>query len=272
MPAPLVTKILQSLNREVINQLDLAAAVEHPGESGRAREQIISSYLRRLVPGEFGIETGFVFDAQGSISRQIDVVIYRTGYHPVFEIGGIKHFMVESVVVVLENKASIGSRDKLRAALDNIRSVKALDRTNGGTNYLVAGGQHGQLVNPDKFEHQVFGAIVTEHSLSPDSLKDALLEFLRAQPERRHWPNMYADVRGSCARFLKGNPSPTVVTAVPAEAEYLCLTDHSAENSLPPLLDLTFELINFLRVAPIVDYKPTAYLGGSIGRYHWWEL
>lgn len=42
MPAPLVSKIPQSLNREGINQLDLAAAVEHPGESGRAREQIIS--------------------------------------------------------------------------------------------------------------------------------------------------------------------------------------------------------------------------------------
>ncbi len=42
MPAPLASEILRSLNREVINQLDLAAAVQHPDESGRAREQIIS--------------------------------------------------------------------------------------------------------------------------------------------------------------------------------------------------------------------------------------
>src|SRR5215472_8229321 len=142
MPAPLVSEILQSLNREVINQLDLAGAIEHPGENGRAREQIITSYLHRMVPREFGIDTGFVFDACGNISRQIDVVIYRIGYHPVFEIGGIKHFMVESVVAVLENKASIGSRDKLQSAPDNTKSVKTLDRTNGGTNYLVGGGQH----------------------------------------------------------------------------------------------------------------------------------
>jgi hypothetical protein len=272
MPAPLVVDILQSLNREVINQLDLAAAIEHPGESGRAREQIIARYLGRLTPKEFAVDTGFVFDAQGNISRQIDLVIYRIGYHPVFEIGGIKHFMVESVVAVLENKASIGSRDTLYTALNNIKSVKALDRTNRRTNYLIVGGQQGPGVDPDEFKHQVFGAIVTERSLKRDSLKAALLDFLGAEPDRRHWPNMYADVRGPCARFLKGSPNPNEVTAIPAEAEYLCLTDPDADSYLPPLLDLTFELINFLRVAPIVDYKPTAYLGCNTGRNNWWKL
>ena len=271
MPAQLVNEILQSMNREVINQLDLTVSISHPGENGRAREQIISSYLRRLVPEEFGIDTGFVLDALGNISRQIDIVIYRTGYHPVFEIGGIKHFMVESVVAVIENKASIGSRDKLQSALDNIKSVKTLDRTNKGTNYLVFGGQCGTLVNPNEFQHQIFGAIVTEKSLSQELLKDVLFEFFQAN-DRSCWPNMYADVRGTCARFLKGGPAPTGTTVVPNEAEYLCLTDPGAENYLPPLLDLTFELINFLRVAPIVDYKPTSYLGSDIGLNNWWKL
>ena len=272
MTAPLVSRILESLNREVLNQLDLAASIKHPGESGRAREKVVARYLRRLVPKEFGIDTGFVFDAHGNISRQIDLVIYRRGYHPLFEIGGIKHFIVECVVAVLENKAAIPARDTLHAAIENIASVKVLDRSNGGTNYVVVGGQHGPLVDTDDFQHQVFGAILTEHSLTQDSLRDALLEFLRARPDRRHWPNMYADVRGVCARFLKGGPNPTEATVIPAEAGYLCLTDPSAENYLPPLLDLTFELINFLRVAPVVDYKPTAYLGGTIGHNRWWNL
>jgi hypothetical protein len=272
MPAPLVNQILQSLNREVINQLDLAASIKHPGESGRAREQVISSYLRRIVPREFGVDTGFVFDAQGNISKQIDVVIYRTGYHPVFEIGGIKHFMVECVVAVLENKASISSRDQLKTAVENIASVKALDRTNGGTNYLVVGVQRGRRVNPDDFHHQVFGAIVTEHSLLPDSLKDAMLELLRAHPDRRHWPNIYCDIRAVSGLFLKEGPNGTNATVIPTEAEYFCLTDPSAENYVPPLLDMTFELINFLRIAPIVDYKPTAYLGGKIGQNRRWKI
>lgn len=272
MPAPLVNKILESLNREVINQLDLAASIKHPGENGRAREQVIAMFLRRIVPKEFGIDTGFVFDAQGKISRQIDLVLYRTGYHPVFEIGGIKHFMIESVVAVFENKSSIGSRDKLDSAIENIVSVKALDRTNGGTNYLVVGGQQGQLVDPNEFGHQVFGGILTEHSLASDSLKDALIQFLQRCPDRRLWPNIYADIRGGSVRFLKGDLQPSKLTVVPAEAEYLCITDNGAIDHRPPLLDLAFELINFLRIAPTVDYKPTAYLGGNIGQARWWKI
>jgi len=273
MPAPLVSDILESLNREVLNQLDLAAAINHPGESGRSREQIIARYFGKIIPKEFDIGTGFVFDAHGNISRQIDLVIYRTGYHPVFEIGSIKHFIVEAVVAVFENKANIDSRDKLQTALTNIESVKALDRTNGGTNYLVSGGQQGQIVNQDEFKHQIFGAIITERSLGQDFLKDTLLHYFhQIQTDRRLWPNMYVDVRGTCARFLKGSSKPNGVTAIPSEAEFLCLTDPHGENYLPPLLDLTFELINFLRVAPIIDYKPTAYLGCNIGPHRWWKL
>ena len=50
-----------------------------------------------MLPAELGIDTGFVIDAAGGVSKQIDIVIYRTSYHPVFEIGGVKYFLVESV-------------------------------------------------------------------------------------------------------------------------------------------------------------------------------
>jgi hypothetical protein len=83
---------------------------------------------------------------------------------------------------------------------------------------------------------------------------------------------MYVDVRGSCVLFCKGNPESMSTTVVPAaEAEYLCLTKGS-DNGEPPLLTLTFELINFLRIAPVVDYKPTSYLGGEIGIKDRWKL
>lgn len=272
MPSPLVNEILFSLNREVLNQLDLARSIQHPGESGRAREKILTEYLCRLIPQEYGIDTGFVFDARGQISRQIDLVIYRKGYYPIFQIGGIKHFMVESVAAIIENKASITARDRLLDALENIRSVKALDRTNDGTNYIITGGQRGKPVNPDEFQHQVFGAIATEKSLSQDSLKDVLLYFLQDNKDRRHWLNLYVDVRGTAAHFIKGVPEEVQSTVVTSEAECLALTDPGAEGHLPPLLELTFELVNYLRIAPIIDYSPVAYLGATGGPIKWWRL
>lgn len=273
MPAPLVLEILESLNREVLNQLDLATSITHPGETGRARENVIAAHLRRVVPKDFGVDTGFVFDATGAISRQIDIVIYRTGYHPVFEIGGVKHFIAESVVAVLENKASIDRRERLQDALDNIRSVKSLDRTNRGTNYIVTGVQRGPAVDSNNFDHQIFGAIVTEKSLTNAVLQETLRSFFIANQDRRVWLNMYADVRGAVASFCKslpGSNAPTV-TVRPAEADAIYITDHTKPGP-PALVQLTHEIINFLRIAPTIDFQPGAYFGAGIGSLFHWKL
>src|SRR5664280_3545059 len=78
--------ILEALNSQVVSELELAASITHPGESGRAREQIVTRFLTRLLPDGYGVSTGFVVDALGGISRQVDLVVYRTGYHPILEL------------------------------------------------------------------------------------------------------------------------------------------------------------------------------------------
>jgi hypothetical protein len=92
-----------------------------------------------------------VVDGVGGKSRQVDIVVYRTGYAPVFQIGGVNHFLVESVAAVLEVKAGITSTAQLGSALENIRSVKALDRTNRHRNYRLIEDQ--QI--PDRLEGKV---------------------------------------------------------------------------------------------------------------------
>jgi len=212
-------------------------------------------------------------DYPRGISKQIDIVVYRTDYHPVFEIGGIKHFPVESVMAVIENKSSISSTKSLHNALQNIASVKALDRTNNGTNYLHIGGQGPLLrVNPNQFDHQVFGVIVTEKSLTQDTLKDRLLEYLR-HAERKLWPNGYHDVRGFTAFYLKEvDTTPPQVTVKPQEATHLCITDADAPGAVPPLVQMAFALVNFVRISPLIDFKPTGYLNGQCGPGSWWSL
>ena len=192
MTSELTKRILESLNEEVLGNLRLASAITHPGESGRAREDAIRVFLRKLLPDTYGISTGFVIDGQGAISRQVDVVIHRTGYHPVFEIGGVKHFMVESVVAVLENKATVGKRE-LRMALENIESVKALDRSSAGQNYEVDGTRRGAAVDRDSPHHQVLGAVVAGKSTRrPEVVMDQIATFCDST-DRRFWPNLYVD-------------------------------------------------------------------------------
>jgi len=265
----MITKILTALNNEVLNELELAKSIHHPGESGRAREQILAEFIKKLLPKSFDVSTGFVIDATGAMSRQVDLVIYRNDYHPVFKIGGINHFMVESVAAVIENKASIKNSAALNQALENIKSVKSLDRTNKGRNY-TCNEEERNRVNPDAYQHQIFGAILTEESLSKDRLAKELIKYLEKNP-RNLWPNLYTDVRHTSGFFYKKG-KPNLGFVEPDIAKYFVLTDETEKNFIPPLLDLAFVILGFLRVSPQIDYNPEDYLklGSSPG--HAWKI
>jgi len=269
---PVTEAIMWALADEVTKQLDLARRIDHPGESGRAREQILTSFIHRLVPSTFGVDTGFVVDAVGGLSKQVDIVIYRNDYAPIFEIGAVKHFLVESVIAVMEVKAAITSISRLDQALENIRSVKSLDRSNGGKNYTLAGRNIGEHVNRDEFKHQVFGAIVTERSLSRDVLRDRLLSFLRAHP-RREWPNIYADVSGPVTSYMHSGDRPSL-WADPAEGTHLWFEHPSSEayQRAPSLFQLAYYLIDLFRVAPTVDFEPEAYFPTGIRSGDYWPI
>jgi len=269
---PVTEAIMWALADEVTKQLDLAKRIDHPGESGRAREQILTSFIHRLVPSTFGVATGFVVDAVGGLSKQIDIVVYRNDYAPIFEIGGVKHFLVESVIAVLEVKAAITSIARLNQALENIRSVKCLDRSNGGKNYILAERNQGQQVSRDEFRHQVFGAIVTEHSLSRDVLREQLLSFLRTHP-RREWPNTYVDVNDFVAAYMRSEDHPTL-WADPNECTHLWLQHPNSETyrGVTPLFQLAYFLIDLFRVVPLIDFEPLAYLPTGIRTGDGWPI
>jgi hypothetical protein len=270
-PSPLTQDILFRLNREVVDALLGAKQIRHPGESGRARENIVADALRRYVPDSYGVSTGFVIDGVGGISRQQDVVIYRRGYHPIFRVGGIDHFMIESVVAVIQNKATAASRELLVDALDTIASVKALDRTNRGTNYVIHGSNRGPDVGRETFYDQVWGAIVTEASLAVDTLGETFVEYARGN-DRRLWTNFYADVNNGAGTFQKADGART---DDPYDAVLWTVTTPDLDSEpepVPPFVDLLGHLANFLRVAPLVDYSPVSYLPHYTGRVRYWPI
>lgn len=295
-----IKDIMHSLNESVLSELSLSKSIAHSGESGRAREKIIINFLKKILPSKYKVDTGFVIDAVGGISKQIDVVIYRDNYHSVLEIGEVKYFMVESVVAVIEVKATIKDKATLHQALQNIKSVKALDRSNKGKNDVVypnpkpmqnlvkilGNGLDSILksikgetkgfpsletkmvdhINPldrSEFRNQVFGAIVTEKSMSSIVLGDEFEQFIEDEENINYWPNMYVDVRGSSLRYTTWDHKVTVIAK---DAHAFLISDPDAENYTPPLLELAYELISYLRVAPLVDFQPHEYFYGSCGK------
>lgn len=257
MPSVL-PKIVASIAEQAIKAFDLASEVAHPGEGGRAREQTIRTFLAALVPPDFGIDTGIVIDAAGGVSRQIDIVIFRKARAPVLDIGGVKHFMVESVAAAIETKAVIGSRKVLHAALDNLASVKALDRSNGGRNEIV--GQ-GVAVNPDVFQHQVWCGVVAGKSTKYLRCLDAFVSWIEERP-RVLWPNMYVDIHEFSIEYAEVIDNvPTQRTSNSMAAVGVCgsapwLHPWGLE---PTLAHFGVDLLNFLRVSPLIDFSPYGY-------------
>jgi hypothetical protein len=262
--SPLAQNISQSLDRQVKEQLALTRAISHPGESGRARENIVRDFIAETLPGFLAADTGFIIDARGQVSRQLDIIIYRNDYHPTFKVGGIRYFLVESVVAVIENKSRIESAAVLNEALDNIASVKALDRTGGGRNRVLIDREPAalvaELVDPrQRFCTEIFGGIVAERSLSPVSFAERMQEFF-AKEDSKLWPNYYASVHDFVGCYQVEEEGRRFYSPIAEIASGFAVVKRTSEEP-PPLVELLHELLNFWRTAPRIDYSPDAYFG-----------
>ncbi len=95
---------LSKVFKKVSQQLDiefgeLSKEVSHPLKSGEARENTLRKILEKYLPQRVGISTGFVIDAQGRESKQMDIVIYNKTVGTVFDINGIKYFPCETALL-----------------------------------------------------------------------------------------------------------------------------------------------------------------------------
>jgi len=204
-----------------------------------------------------------VIDAHGKKSRQVDLVLHRNDYHPVFEVGGIKHFLIESVVAVIENKATIDDRKLLREALANIRSVKVLDRLNLRPNRQNERISYLNVDTTMAFGESVFGVIATEKAPSRDLVREVFNAYLSAN-DRRLWPNLFVSVGAGhelLGLYERDTPAPGL-TVDPWQATRFALT-RPGGFKLSPLIYLAFEIANLVRLAGLWDYSPADYLLGE---------
>lgn len=184
-------------------------------------------------------------------------------------------FLAEAVVAVTENKAAIDSVSDLVTALENVASVKRLDRSNRGGNEAFRVSGAGERFDPDAFQHQIFGAVVTERSLSEDRFWRDLMRFLFEHPQRE-WPSHYVDVHWFAAGYWAASHqhSPTDIPHTSFGAiTWGNLAVADAGPGWFPLISLAYELCNYLRIAPLIDYSASAYLAPpEDGRYRWYRI
>lgn len=268
----ILAKQMQDLFTEAL------ANVSHPLELGLAREKLLIEYLKRFVPERFGIDTGFIIDSKGNISKQIDIIIYDKVISPIFELPGkLKYFPVEAVVVIGEVKSTISDRKTLHYALENLVSVQRLDRFTDKTNLEVAvHGAHGHhkvtwlendMVN---IPYRIVSFIFTSRAMTNDTMISELKSFCSSNP-KEYWPNMMLDFEKYLVSYISNKDGNISLEMFPDESIGLYSTNPEEKDNIV-LLFATL-LGNFLSVAQVVRPLLLKYfcVEKSNCTYHYFE-
>lgn len=109
MPDPVnfqksITKELEVIKDRVTQLIDHA----HHGETGRYREAILKTVLRKHLPRNISVGTGFIIEGDGDQrSRQLDIIVFDNTKPVLFSDGDFVITTMTNVLGIIEVKSSI---------------------------------------------------------------------------------------------------------------------------------------------------------------------
>lgn len=97
----------------------------HAGEFGAHRERIVSQLIRKFLPRQFGLGSGFVVNPSSEKTTQVDVVIYDDELTPKLEADEARFYPYETVVALGEVKSTL-SISTMGDAIEKMRHNKKI--------------------------------------------------------------------------------------------------------------------------------------------------
>lgn len=109
---------------------------KHWGEDGRYKEIILINYLRKILPSNVSVGTGFVKNKIGELTRQIDIIVYKSSAPRLFSEGDFVILMPESVLGIIEvkSKSTHSIFSNTNSELSVIQKAEENGRVIGNTN------------------------------------------------------------------------------------------------------------------------------------------
>lgn len=133
--------IFSSVSRKMqIDFEEITSQIQHNGEKGTARENILKEYLMSYIPEKYNFSKGTIVDCKDVQSKQIDIIIHDKFLTPyLVDMNETKIVPIESVYGVIEVKSTL-SKEELRKSIKNIESVRSLHKkTISGYSFPTAG-------------------------------------------------------------------------------------------------------------------------------------
>lgn len=160
-----VNKLFAALDEEMLLKLSSRIdEISHPTTKGDESELNWIGLLRKYLPERYKVDSGFVIDYTGTISEQIDVIIYDRHFTPfIFRGENIVFIPAEGVYAVFEIKQNL-NKQNYNYAVKKLRSVKLLKRTSAEFTH-ISGVNKKELFD-------IFGGILTKGIKSKSCFKE----------------------------------------------------------------------------------------------------
>lgn len=161
-----LSDLFGGLQNQMLAQLNTnREIIKHPTSKGDSLENVWIEWLRKYLPNRYCVDKAIVIDSTGSLSEQIDIVIFDQQYTPfVFTQNGVHYIPAEGVYAVFEVKPDLqGNVDGLNYieyAGKKIASVRSLKRTS--TNIIDRGKVH----DPRPLTKIVGGILTSTNSIA----------------------------------------------------------------------------------------------------------
>ena len=125
-----LNSLFESSQQRLVTELaGIRQAVDHAVTLGDETEISWVQFLSGILPNRYQVCDGFVLDADGRRSDQIDVIVFDRHYSPpLFRAGNVQYVPAEAVYAVFEVKQRIDAR-RLKEASEKVASVRRLRRT-----------------------------------------------------------------------------------------------------------------------------------------------
>ncbi len=164
-----IREIFLGLQRQMRSKLSLNRKIlTHPVSKGDASELEWVDMLGNYLPRRYQVEKAFVIDFKGTVSDQIDIVIFDRHYSPfLLKQNGATYVPAESVYAVIEVKPQLNP-ENIRYAGKKALSVRKLERTNAPI--VHAGG----TINDTKKPFKILAGLLTLDGSCSNGVKNEI--------------------------------------------------------------------------------------------------
>ena len=127
----MIVNQLFSIARKMLVDFEQTSDIQHPLTKGEEREAVVvTEYLKKYLPGKYGVTSGEIIDSDGNVSKQQDIIIFdRLNTMPLFSLNNDSETQsrvpIENVYAVIEVKSTL-SNSEIDDAIEKYNSVTSL--------------------------------------------------------------------------------------------------------------------------------------------------